>query len=207
MACPGALKTMPSQTEAASGTGRKYPAGQAFRVNVAQTPNFGAPLFAKGCVRQLEVPIQNYEKQIGSIAQQHPDFPIVSSFPGIGKTLAPRLIAELGTHCERFPDPKSIKSYSGIAPVREASGRRERVHARWAGRSSSNKPFRNGHNIPWLFVPGRADTTMNSEAPAKVTSREFAVDSHSLPVLAGSNDLRRDRVLRKLGSAIGPCEH
>jgi len=94
-----------------------------------------AALFVQELVCQLQVlrnTIQKYEKQIEAIAQEHSDFPIVSSFPGIGKALAPRLIAALGTQRERFPDAKSIQSYSGIAPVREASGRREWVHARWA---------------------------------------------------------------------------
>jgi len=94
-----------------------------------------AALFVQEIVCQLQVlrtTIQKYDKQIEAIAQQHPDFPIVSSFPGIGKALAPRLIAALGTQRERFPDARSMQSYGGIAPVREASGRREWVHARWA---------------------------------------------------------------------------
>jgi Transposase IS116/IS110/IS902 family./Transposase. len=92
-------------------------------------------VFVQGLVCELQLlraTIQKYEKQIEAIVQQHPDFPIVSSFPGIGKALAPRLIAALGTQRERFPDAGSIQSYSGIAPVREASGKREWVHVRWA---------------------------------------------------------------------------
>ena len=92
-------------------------------------------LFVKGLVCELQLlrtTIQNYDKQIETIVKQHPDFPIVSSFPGIGKALAPRLIAALGTQRERFPDAGSIQTYSGIAPVREASGKREWVHVRWA---------------------------------------------------------------------------
>lgn len=83
-------------------------------------------------LRALRSAIQEYEKRIEAIVRQHPDFPIVSSFPGLGKALAPRVIAALGSQRERFPDAASIQSYSGIAPVREASGRREWVHARWA---------------------------------------------------------------------------
>lgn len=92
-------------------------------------------VFVQGLVCELQLlraTIQKYDQQIESTVQQHPDFPIVSSFPGIGKALAPRLIAALGTHRERFPDAGSIQSYSGIAPVREASGKREWVHVRWA---------------------------------------------------------------------------
>jgi transposase len=94
-----------------------------------------ATVFVQGLVCELQLLrtlIQKYEKQIEAVVQQHPDFPIVSSFPGVGKTLAPRLIAAIGTQRERFPNARSIQSYSGIAPVREASGRREWVHARWA---------------------------------------------------------------------------
>jgi transposase len=94
-----------------------------------------AARFAQALVQQLQLlrsQIQQYEKQIEAIVEQHPDFPIVSSFPGVGKALAPRLIAALGSQRERFPDAASIQSYSGIAPVREASGRRQWVHARWA---------------------------------------------------------------------------
>jgi transposase len=92
-------------------------------------------VFVQGLVGELQLlrsTLQKYDKEIEAIVQNHPDFPIVSSFPGIGKALAPRLIAALGTQRERFPDASSIQSYSGIAPVREASGTREWIHVRWA---------------------------------------------------------------------------
>ena len=135
-------------------------------------------VFVQGIVGELQLlrtTIQKYEKQIEAIVQQHPDFPIVSSFPGIGKALAPRLIAALGTQRERFPNAASIQSYSGIAPVREASGKREWVHVRWACRSSSNRLFRNGPSIRWRVVLGRTNTTMHNEPATKVTKRQSAV--------------------------------
>ena len=48
-------------------------------------------VFVQGLVCELQLlraTIQKYEKQIESIVKQHPDFPIVSSFPGVGKALA-----------------------------------------------------------------------------------------------------------------------
>jgi transposase len=105
----------------------------------------------------------------GHVAQQHPDFPIVSSFPGIGKALAPCLIAALGTQRERFPDARSIQSYSGIAPVREASGRREWVHARWACPKFLKQTFQEWAQHSMRALPGRAPTMMYSERTAKVT--------------------------------------
>lgn len=94
-----------------------------------------AARFVQGLVRQLQilrVSIREYEQRIQELVASHPDFAIVDSFPGVGQALAPRLIASLGTQRERFADAASIQSYSGIAPVREASGKREWVHARWA---------------------------------------------------------------------------
>jgi len=113
-----------------------------------------AAMFVQEIVCQLQVlrtTIQKYDKQIEAIAQQHPDFPIVSSFPGIGKALAPRLIAALGTQRERFPDARSMQSYGGIAPVREASGRREWVHARWACPKFLKQTFQEWaqHSMAW----------------------------------------------------------
>ncbi len=85
-----------------------------------------------GQLRLLRKAIQQYDERIETLVEQHPDFSIVSSFPGAGKALAPRLIAALGTQRDRFPDAGSIQSYSGIAPVREASGKRQWVHTRGA---------------------------------------------------------------------------
>ena len=118
-----------------------------------------AALFVQELVCQLQVlrnTIQKYDKQIEAIAQQHPDFPIVSSFPGIGKALAPRLIAALGTQRERFPERRASKTTAAlrryVKPAEGVSGYTPGGRAR----SSSNKPSRKGHNIQWHIVLGRA---------------------------------------------------
>jgi hypothetical protein len=46
-------------------------------------------------------PIREYDKRIELLTETHPDFPLVRSFPGVGKALAPRLIAALGTQRDR----------------------------------------------------------------------------------------------------------
>ena len=56
----------------------------------------------------------------------------MSSFPGVGPAWAPRLIAALGTQRDRFATAHQLQSYSGIAPVKEASGKRCWTHMRWA---------------------------------------------------------------------------
>lgn len=85
-----------------------------------------------GHLRALREAIQRYEKRIQELTETHPDFAIVSSFPGVGPALAPRLIAALGTQRERFASANELQSYSGIAPVKESSGKRCWIHMRWA---------------------------------------------------------------------------
>lgn len=92
-------------------------------------------LFVSALIGQLlglRAAIQQYEKRIRELTETHPEFPIVKSFPGIGEALAPRLIAALGTQRDRFASASELQSYSGIAPVKEASGKRCWVHMRWA---------------------------------------------------------------------------
>jgi len=92
-------------------------------------------LFVKTIVQQLQLlheTIREYDKRIGRLTETHPDFAIVSSFPGVGKALAPRLIAALGTQRERFRNANELQSYSGIAPVQESSGKQHWTHVRRA---------------------------------------------------------------------------
>jgi transposase len=91
-------------------------------------------LFVGALVRQLltlRTTIQQYEKRIRGLTETHPEYAIVKSFPGVGEALAPRLIAALGTQRDRFASASELQSYSGIAPVKEASGKRCWIHIRW----------------------------------------------------------------------------
>lgn len=54
---------------------------------------------------------------------QHPDYGIITSFPGLGDTTGARVLAELGDDRDRFTDARAVKAYAGSAPVTRASGR------------------------------------------------------------------------------------
>lgn len=54
---------------------------------------------------------------------QHPDYAIITSFPGLGDTAGARVLAELGDDRHRFADARAVKAYAGSAPVTRASGR------------------------------------------------------------------------------------
>jgi transposase len=76
--------------------------------------------------------ISELEKEIAQLARQQPDWEIFDSLPGAGEALAPRLMAALGLRRERFASVQDLQCFSGIAPVKEASGNSQWVHMRWA---------------------------------------------------------------------------
>ena len=76
--------------------------------------------------------IHEFDQVINRLAKAHPDFVIIDSFPAAGPVMAPRLIAALGSQRQRWDNAAAIQSFSGIAPVTNASGERQGVHYRWA---------------------------------------------------------------------------
>ncbi len=76
----------------------------------------------------LRESIPNLEKETAQLARQQEDWAIFDSLPGAGDVLAPRLMAAMGTRRERFQSASELQCFSGIAPVKEASGNSEWVH-------------------------------------------------------------------------------
>ena len=86
-------------------------------------------------VRQMAVlreSIRQLEKHIAERAAQQEDWHIFQSLPGAGVALAPRLMVALGTQRDRYSSASDLQSFSGIAPVKEASGNTQWVHFRQA---------------------------------------------------------------------------
>jgi transposase len=83
-------------------------------------------------LQQMREGIAQFDRHIAETYRNHPDRAIMESFPGAGPALEPRLIAAVGSRRERFPSAHSMACFSGIAPVKEASGKQLRVHWRWA---------------------------------------------------------------------------
>jgi transposase len=100
-------------------------------------------------LRELRATIQDYDKQIETLARQHPEFALFDSFPGAGAALVPRLIAAMGTQRERYQNAGEVQSYSGIAPVVASSGKQFWVHWRWACPKFVRQTFHEwaGHSI------------------------------------------------------------
>jgi transposase len=92
-------------------------------------------LLVKSVARELAaLPgiLAEYDRQIAALFATHADYRIWDSFPGAGEALAPRLAAAWGTQRDRFDSSTAMAAYSGIAPVKQASGKTVWIHMRWA---------------------------------------------------------------------------
>lgn len=58
---------------------------------------------------------------------QHPDGPVITSFPRSGKVNAAQVLAELGDCRERFETDDQLAAEAGVAPVTHASGKHRGV--------------------------------------------------------------------------------
>jgi transposase len=76
--------------------------------------------------------LARYEQQIAQLFAAHPDAPLWDSFAGAGPALGPRLAVAWGPQPDRFPDHQAMPAFSGIAPVKQASGKQLWIHLRWA---------------------------------------------------------------------------
>jgi transposase len=82
-------------------------------------------------IRDLTGAIAVFDKQIAEVFATHPDASIFESFPGAGKTMAPRLLAAFGSDRKRWTKAEDLQAFSGIAPVTERSGKSAWIHRRW----------------------------------------------------------------------------
>lgn len=82
-------------------------------------------------LQTLEQQLIAYRERINSLFSQHPDYDIFGSLPGAGEKLAPRLLGELGSAREVYPDPDSLCCQAGASPVRYQSGQINKARIRW----------------------------------------------------------------------------
>jgi transposase len=67
---------------------------------------------------EIEPLLAPYEAQLGRLMQ----------IPGVGRTAAASLLAELGTDMSRFPSAKHLASWAGLAPGnKQSAGKRQRA--------------------------------------------------------------------------------
>ena len=80
----------------------------------------------------LQQTIDSLDQRIEPQMQQLPDAELFTSLPGVGKVLAPRLLAAFGSQRSRYQNAEQLAAFSGIAPVTKQSGKTRRVCQRRA---------------------------------------------------------------------------
>ena len=100
-------------------------------------------------IATLRAHIAELDEQIAKIFAAHPENALWNSLPGAGPALAPRLLVAFGTDRDRYASAHEMECYSGIAPVRTASGRSEWIHFRRACPKFLRQTFHEfaGHSI------------------------------------------------------------
>jgi transposase len=92
-------------------------------------------LTARGLVAlicTLRDTVARLDQRIEQLVATHPEGALFASLPGAGPVLLPRLLVAFGTRRERYDNAYEVQCYSGIAPVKEASGKTSWVHFRRA---------------------------------------------------------------------------
>jgi transposase len=79
----------------------------------------------------LNAEVAAMEAQVEAHFGRHPDAEVYLSQPGLGHTLAARVLGEFGDDPERYADARARKNYAGTSPVTRASGKKKVVLARY----------------------------------------------------------------------------
>ena len=82
-------------------------------------------------LKALQLQLDQYRQQIEALFKQHPDHDLFGSLPGAARTLAPRLLGEIGGDPRRFEDTENLQCIAGTAPVSFQSGQIHRVRVRY----------------------------------------------------------------------------
>lgn len=76
-------------------------------------------------IDRLDQDIHACERELRSLAADHPYIPLLVTCPGIGELLAYTIAAEIGD-ISRFPTPRKLVGYTGLCPRVDQSGQRDR---------------------------------------------------------------------------------
>lgn len=78
---------------------------------------------------------------------QHPDYPIITSFPGLADISGAIVLAEIGDDRNRFTNQRALQAFAGSAPITRASGKSRTVIRR---RTKNNRLAAVGFS--WAFT-------------------------------------------------------
>jgi transposase len=80
----------------------------------------------------LQHQLDEYRQRIDEAFRKHPDHDVFGSLPGARDVLGPRLLGEIGSVREEYPDADALMCQAGTSPVGYQSGQVERTRLRRA---------------------------------------------------------------------------
>jgi transposase len=83
-------------------------------------------------IQTLNPLIEQYDRQIHKLFEDHPERKFFTGLPGAGPALSPRLLVAFGTDRSRYEHAGNMQTFSGIAPVTKSSGKMRVVYCRQA---------------------------------------------------------------------------
>lgn len=131
-----------------------------------------------GQLKLLLVRLLELEAEIEALFSSLPDAELFSALPGAGSHLAPRLLAAFGSDRSRFRTAQAMQCYSGIAPVRESSGKKNWVHWRWSCPIFLRQTFvewanQSRHHSAWAQAYYRMQRDKGNSHPAAMRALAF----------------------------------
>jgi transposase len=82
-------------------------------------------------LRTLQQQLDQYREAIEALFKDHPDHDLFGSLPGAKLTLAPRLLAAIGSDPDRWGSCEVLQSHAGTAPISFQSGQVNKARIRW----------------------------------------------------------------------------
>ncbi|HVQ53343.1 MAG TPA: IS110 family transposase [Mycobacterium sp.] len=107
--------------------------------------------------------------------RQHPDYQIITSFPGLGESTGARVLAEIGDDRRRFADARGLKAFAGSAPITRASGRSTSITHR---RVKNNRLAAVGFVWAFAAIPRPGPTKDHYERRRALGDRHAAALRH-----------------------------
>lgn len=86
-------------------------------------------------LQTIATAVEVLRSKMNNLAQRLPEYPIVMSMYGVGDSLGPQLMAEIGD-VRRFPQRGSLTAFAGVDPAPNQSGTYEAKSTRSSKRGS-----------------------------------------------------------------------
>jgi transposase len=114
--------------------------------------------------------VEDLAAATNQVFASHPDYTIITSFPGLADTSGARVLAEIGDDRARFTDARALKAFAGSAPVTRASGRSILI---------THRKVKNSRLAAAGFVWAFATLTSSPRARAHYDRRRDTGDRHA----------------------------